>query len=394
MLNLPFHLSPRALRRTFAPALALLATAIVLPAPASAQSAMPPPPVEISAPLKKMITEWDEYTGRFEAVQTVEVRPRVAGFIDRIHFRDGQTVKQGDLLFTIDPRPYQLSVDAARAEIARTQAQLELAENDVERAAPLVQNRTLAPREFDARRSAAKVALAALQSARAALAQAELNLEWTNVRAPIAGRISDRRVDVGNLVAGGPGAAQPTLLTGIVALDPIYFAFDASEADYLRYSRLFLSGDRPSGRDNPNPVEVRLADETTWARRGRMDFVDNQLNPRAGTIRGRAVFDNKDFFLVPGVFARMRLWAGDREALLVPDSAIAADQARRILLVVGADDTVQPRVVTLGPIVYGLRVIRSGLQETDRVIINGQANPMVRPGAKVTPRPGTIRPAS
>lgn len=225
--------------------LALLLGLLTLTSPLLAQ--VPPPQVTVATPLKKVISEWDEYTGRFEPVSVVEVRPRVAGFIDQVHFRDGQIVQKGDLLFSIDPRPFAIAAEAARADIARAQAQLELAQSDIERAQPLLQNRTLTQREFDSRLSLQRVALAAVQSAQATLKTAELNLEWTGVRAPLSGRVSDRRTDIGNLVIGGQNAGTTTLLTTIVALDPIYFSFDASEADYLKYSRQFLSGQRPSG---------------------------------------------------------------------------------------------------------------------------------------------------
>lgn len=373
--------------------LALLLGLLTLTSPLLAQ--VPPPQVTVATPLKKVISEWDEYTGRFEPVSVVEVRPRVAGFIDQVHFRDGQIVQKGDLLFSIDPRPFAIAAEAARADIARAQAQLELAQSDIERAQPLLQNRTLTQREFDSRLSLQRVALAAVQSAQATLKTAELNLEWTGVRAPLSGRVSDRRTDIGNLVIGGQNAGTTTLLTTIVALDPIYFSFDASEADYLKYSRQFLSGQRPSGRDSPNPVQVRLADEKTWSRQGHMDFVDNVLNARSGTIRGRAIFANSDALLTPGIFGRMRLWAGDNEALLIPDSAIASDQSSKIIFVIGPDNIVAQRVLTLGPIVEGLRVVRAGLKPDERVIINGLANPFLRPGAKVNAEFGEIKaPAS
>lgn len=363
----------------------LACTLAFLPTTAPAQP--PPPAVTVATPLVRTVAEWDEFTGRFEAFAQVEVRPRVSGFIAQIHFRDGQLVQEGALLFTIDQRPYRIALDSAEADVARAQAQVDLAQNDVERALPLVQSRSIPQRELDSRQAQARIALAALLSARAAVANARLNFEWTQVTAPITGRLSDRRVDVGNLVS----AEAATLLTTIVRLNPIHLVFDASETDYLKYSRLFLSGARPSGRESPHPVQVRLSDEAAFSREGTLDFVDNVLNPRAGTIRGRAVLQNPDAFLTPGMFGRMRLWAGDNEVLLVPDSAVGSDQARKVLLVVGSDDVVAPRVVTLGPIADGLRVIRTGLEKADRVIINGQANPFVRPGARVRPTAGTIQ---
>lgn len=366
---------------------ALSACLLLAMLPLAGAAQPPPPAVTVATPLVRTIAEWDEFTGRFEAFAQVEVRPRVSGFIAQIHFRDGQLVQEGALLFTIDQRPYRIALDSAEADVARAQAQVDLAQNDVERALPLVQSRSIPQRELDSRQAQARIALAALLSARAAVANARLNFEWTQVTAPITGRLSDRRVDVGNLVS----AEAATLLTTIVRLNPIHLVFDASETDYLKYSRLFLSGARPSGRESPHPVQVRLSDEAAFSREGTLDFVDNVLNPRAGTIRGRAVLQNPDAFLTPGMFGRMRLWAGDNEALLVPDSAVGSDQARKVLLVVGSDDVVVPRVVTLGPIADGLRVIRTGLEKADRVIINGQANPFVRPGARVRPTAGTIQ---
>jgi RND family efflux transporter MFP subunit len=359
---------------------------------ALAQGAPPAPPVQVSAPLAKRVTNWDEYTGRFEASEQVEVRARVSGFLDSLHFKDGDLVKKGDLLFTIDQRPYKLSVDVSRADLARAKAQVELAQNEVERAEGLTQNRTITARDVDQRRANLNSAIGTMQAAEANLKTAELNLEWTQVRAPLAGRISNRRVDPGNLIAGGQSGA--TLLTTIVAVDPIYFTFDASEADYIRYSRLAASKERVSSRETGTPTQVRLADEREWKREGRMDFVDNALNARSGTIRGRAVFENKDQFLTPGTFGRLRLFGGEVDALLVPDSVIVSDQANKIVLTVGPDNKVVPKPVVLGQISDGLRVISSGLTKDDKVIVGGLANPMVRPGASVTPQPGEIKVAT
>ena len=348
----------------------------------------PPPPVTVAHPLQKTITEWDEFTGRFTAIETVEVRARVSGFIDSIHFNEGQMVKRGDLLFVIDRRPYELAVEQAKAEVERAKAKLEIASLDVQRAAPLVRSQALTEREFDTRKSTERDAAGQVGSAVAALKQAELNLEWTQVRAPTTGRISDRRVDAGNLITGGQTGA--TLLTVIVSIDPIHFLFDGSEADFLRYLRLAASGARPSSRDVQNPVSVRLADETDYAHHGHMDFVDNQLNAKTGTIRGRAVFENKDGLLTPGFFGRLRLFGGEHEALLVPDNAIASDQSRKIVFIVADDGTVGTKLIDLGPIVDGLRVVRSGLAPTDRIVIDGLQR--ARPGQKVKPEDGKIEP--
>jgi membrane fusion protein, multidrug efflux system len=345
-----------------------------------------PPAVTVARPLEKTITEWDEYTGRFTAVETVEVRARVSGFIDSIHFKEGQVVKQGDLLFVIDPRPYTFAVEQAKADVERAKAKLEIASLDVQRAAPLVRSQAVTGREFDTRRATERDAAAQVASLEAASRQAQLNLEWTQVRAPIGGRISDKRVDAGNLIAGGQTGA--TLLTVIVSIDPIHFVFDASEADFLRYAHLSAAGARPSSRDVQNPVAVRLADESDYRHQGRMNFVDNVVNPRTGTIRGRAVFDNKDGLLTPGFFGRLRLFGGEHSALLVPDGAIVSDQSRRILFTVADDGTVGVKQVELGPMVDGLRVIRLGLAPTDRIIIDGLQR--ARPGQKVKPEDGKI----
>jgi RND family efflux transporter MFP subunit len=348
----------------------------------------PPPTVTVAHPLAKSVTRWDEYTGRFEALQQVEVRPRVSGAIDTINFVDGQMVKTGDLLFVIDPRPYRIAVDSAKADVAKAQAQVEVASNDVLRSQQLLESRSITTRDADQRKANLDVARAQQLSAAAALRNAELNLEWTEVRAPIPGRVSNHRVDVGNLVQSGQSGA--TLLTTIVTLDPIHFVFDASEADYIHYARLAASKERPSSREVRNPVMIRLADETEWSHKGEMDFVDNQLNARGGTIRGRAILDNKDQLFLPGVFARLRLFGGATNALLIPDATILSDQASKIVLTVGPDNKVVPKQVTLGPINEGLRVILAGLSESDRVVIEGVANPFVRPGAVVNPKEGVI----
>jgi len=358
---------------------------------AAAQGAPPAPPVQVANPLAKRITNWDEFTGRFEASEQVDVRARVSGFIDKVQFRDGSLVQKGDLLFTIDQRPYKLAVDVTRAEVARAKAQVELAQNEVERAEGLTQNRTITARDVDQRRANLNSAIGSLQGAEANLKNAELNLEWTEVRAPLAGRISNRRVDPGNLIAGGQSGA--TLLTTIVAVAPIYFTFDVSEADFLRYSRMSNPREE-AAKDSGTIVEVRLSDEPKWGRRGKVNFLDNALNARSATIRGRAVFENKDQFLTPGTFGRLRFFAGESDALLVPDTVIASDQAHKIVLTVGPENKVVPKSVVLGPLSEGLRVIRSGLTREDKVIVGGNANPMVRPGVAVTPQPGEIKVAT
>ncbi|MDI1285394.1 MAG: efflux RND transporter periplasmic adaptor subunit [Reyranella sp.] len=370
--------------RQLAPFIATLAFA----APAAmAQGGPPAMPVGVAEPIAKRVTQWDESSGRFEALASVEVRARVSGFIDKVEFRDGQVVKVGDPLFTIDKRPYEIAVDVADADVARNKAQVELAELQVSRGASLISSRTITEAENDSRKANLAVARAQLKSAEAALRNAQLNLEWTEVRAPIAGRISDRKVDAGNLISGGQTGA--TLLATIVTLDPIRIVFDVSEADYIRYTRLFLSGALASSRE-ANPVRIRLADETDWSRTGKLDFVDNSMTARSGTIRARALVENKDQLLAPGIFARLQLYGGEYDALLIPDSAVISDQARKIVFTVGPENVVQAKPVVLGPLVDGLRVVRSGLAPTDKVVLDGLANPMVRPGAKVVPQKGEI----
>jgi membrane fusion protein, multidrug efflux system len=357
-------------------------------APPAFAQAPPAPTVTVAQPLAKRITTWDEYSGRFEAVESVEVRPRVSGFVDKVHFKDGQIVQAGDPLFTIDPRPFEIAAESAKAEITRARAQVALALSEVERAAPLVRSGAVTERDFTQRSANLNVTQAQLQVAEANLKSADLNLEWTVVKAPISGRMSDRKVDAGNLVIGG--SQGTTLLTTIVSLDPIHIVFDTSEADYLRYARSAGAQDQ----EKTKPVLVRLADEADFAHKGTMDFVDNQFNPRSGTMRGRAILDNKDRLFSPGIFARLRLFGGEIDGLLIPDSAVVSDQMRKVVFIVGDDNIVKPAIVTLGPIHEGLRVVTSGITANDKIILDGLANPMVRGGATVTPQPGEIKPAT
>jgi multidrug efflux system membrane fusion protein len=356
---------------------------------AHAQAGPPAFPVTVATPLSKRIKTWDEYSGRFEAVARVELRPRVSGYIDQVNFKEGSTVKQGDLLFTLDKRPFEIAVEAAQAEVGRAKAQVDFAKADLERAAPLVESKALSEQVYEQRKSSLGVAEAQVMAADAQLKSAELNLEWAEVRAPISGRISDKKIDVGNLVLGGQ--VNSTLMATIVTIDPIHFVFDASEADYMRYTRLSLSGQRASSRDAANPVRIKLADEDTFSHEGVMDFVDNAFNERSGTLRGRAILDNKNGLLTPGVFARLALFGGDIDALLIPDTSIVSDQARKIVYTVNADNVVAATPVTLGPMYEGLRVIRTGLKADDRVIVEGIANPAIRPGTKVAPTTGVIK---
>jgi RND family efflux transporter MFP subunit len=369
-----------------------LVCALVSGCRSTAASPTPAPPaVVVAPPLVMRLTEWDEYTGRFEATDRVEVRARVNGYLDSIHFRDGAIVKPGDLLFVIDPRPYEAALEGARADVVRAETRVELATTDFTRGESLFAIRGISQEEFDRRAQGRKEAEAALIVARATERVAALNVEFTRVRAPIGGRIAENFVSVGNVVSGGQ--AGSTLLTTIVAVDPIQFVFDASESDYLKYNRMNASGERQTSRDAPNPVRIRLLDEPSFGHAGTMDFVDNRLDPATGTIRGRAIVPNPGGFLTPGQFGRLQLLgSGEFEALLIPDSAILSDQSRRFVWAVGADDLPEPRIIEPGNLERGLRIVRAGLQRTDRIVINGMQR--VRPGAKVAPSNGRIEPVA
>ena len=336
------------------------------------------PPVTVSAPLSREVVDWNEYTGQFAAVEYVEVRARVSGFLTEIHFTDGQMVNKGDLLFVIDPRPYEIALAAARARLDQAGSSQVFAHRQLGRAGELREKDFVSQSVVDQRVQESRGAGAGVDGARAAVRDAELNLEFTRVVAPVSGRVGTHEVSVGNLI--GAGGAP---LTTIVSLDPIHFNFDLSESDYLGLQRGPLAGGKMPA------VEVRLADETGWPRKGRLDFVDNQLDRGAGTIRARAVFDNPDHLIAPGVFGRIRLAASaPYQALLVPDAAVITDQSRKVLMTAAADGTVTPKPVVLGPLVDGLRVVRSGIGAEDQVVINGLMR--ARPGAKVTPQPGQI----
>jgi RND family efflux transporter MFP subunit len=340
------------------------------------------PVVTVSAPLERQVTEWDDYIGRFEASRSVEVRPRITGAITAIHFTDGQIVRAGQPLFTIDPRPYQAALAEARAGVATAQSDLALARADLDRAQRLIEVDAVSKSEVDRLRARVQAASASLAGAQARVRARALDVEFTVVRAPIGGRISDRRVDAGNLVSSGEGPSG-SLLTTINALDPIYFTFDGSEGLFLKAKR--------EGEAKGSPVEIRLQDETAYKWKGQLDFTDNGLDPKSGTIRARAVLSNPDLFLTPGMFGNMRLAAGGTvKALLVPDTAIQTDQARKTLLVVARDGTVSAKPVILGPVIDGLRVVRSGLDVKDQVVIVGTQ--MAMPGGKVQPKAGKIIP--
>jgi RND family efflux transporter MFP subunit len=354
----------------------------------AADSPASPPAVTVSEPIQRELVEWDEYTGQFAAKEYVEIRARVSGYLTEIHFTDGQIVKEGDLLFVIDPRPYEATLDAARAQLSQANAQVELATRQLERSAELRKKDFEPASNYDQRVSDLKVATAAAESAKAAISSAELNVGFTRIVAPVTGRISTHQVSVGNLVSGGD-TATPAMTT-IVSLDPIYFYFDMSESDYLAYQRATAAGRLDEAPGASPLVYVRLADEAEWPRKGQLNFVDNQVDRGAGTIRARATFSNPDFFLTPGEFGRIRIPASERyNAILIPDGAVVTDQSRKVVMIVKDDGTVEPKVVRAGPMTDdGLRIIRSGIAPTDRIIINGLVR--ARPGGKVSPQPGKI----
>lgn len=350
--------------------------------PPQQAAASAPPPVTVAQPTKRTVTDWDEFTGRFQAVEEVQVRARVGGFVTNVEFRDGAFVNAGDLLYIIDPRPFEAVALQADGQLSDARAKAELAKRELDRALTLNVTQAVSDAIVDQRRQALQAAKASEMQAEGALKAAQLNIEFTHVLAPIGGRVSRHLVSVGNLVQGTEGGS--TLLTSIVSLDPIHIYFDTDEGTYLKYNRLWFEGKRPSSRDNPNPVEVTLTGETKPSHHGTVDFLDNRLDLSTGTLRGRAVVPNKDFSILPGQFGRVRLiGSAPYEALLLPDTAIATDQSRKIVFVVKQDDTVEARAVVLGPLNDGLRVIREGLKPEDRVIVEGIQR--ARIGAKVSP---------
>ena len=351
-------------------------------------AAAPPLQTVTVAPVpEREISEWDEFTGRLEAVDQVEIRPRVSGYIKRVTFTEGREVKKGEVLFEIDPRPYQAELARAEAELERAKSAAALAASDVQRAQTLVKAQAISREEYDSRTSAEAQGGAGVKAAEAAVQTARLNLEWTRVHSPINGRVSNALVTSGNLVEAGPPA---TLLTTVVSLDPMYVYFDSDEQTYLRYAGRARHGS--NWRTAKLPVYLGLANEDGFPHEGQLDFVDNQIDPNTGTIRTRAVFSNTSRALTPGLFARVKL-VGDhkRKALLVRDAAIGTDQDRKFVLVVGPGDTLAYRPVVPGRLVDGLRIIDSGLQPGEHVVVNGLMR--VRPGMKVAPQLAEMTPA-
>ena len=355
-------------------------------------AAAPPPAVTVAKPLKRTIVDQDEYVGRFVPVDVVEVRARVSGYLDKVHFVDGQIVKQGELLFTIDKRPFQNTLDQARANLEVARSNVVFTQADLARAQQLLRDRTISEQVYEQRAQAFRNAQASVAANEAQVRQAELDLQFTELRAPIAGKIGDRRVTPGNLVTGGTGGST-TLLAMIVSIDPIRFEFTFDEASLLRYERIVRVGKDSTASIESSPVRLRLIDEPDFSHNGRMDFVDNTVERATGTIRGRAHFANADGLFTPGMFARLQVpGSASYEALLVPDVAIGTEQARKFVLVVDSDNVARAKYVTLGAVVEGLRVITDGLKADDSVIVNGLVK--ARAGAKVAPQAANTAAAS
>jgi len=354
----------------------------------AAETPPAPPTVQASKVISKPITEFDEFTGRFEAVERVEVRPRVSGYVAETRFEQGHEVKKGDVLYVIDPRPYRATLKRAQAELTRARTQLALAGSERTRAGKLVAARAISEEEFDARTSGNEQAAANLEAAKAAVESAALDLSFTEVRAPISGLVGRAEITAGNLVAAGQ-----TLLTTLVSVDPIYVSFDGDEQVYLKYVGLDLRGELKSSRNAHNPVWVGLADESGHPHEGHMVFLDNELDPNTGTIHARGLFPNKDRRFTPGMFARVKLiGSGQYDALLINDSAVGTDQSVKFVLRVGADNKVEYAPVKLGPVIDGLRVVREGLKANDVIVVKGLQQ--VRPGMPVAPQLVAMGPSS
>jgi len=358
-----------------------------------ASAAPPPPKVTVAKPLIREMIEWKDFTGQFEAVDSVDIRARVSGYLESINFTDGQIVKKGDLLFVIEPKPFELALESAKADLAQANANLDLAKSQLARTAELVKKSYATAETYDTRVAQVNTATATRDSAIARLNQAQLNLDYTRVTAPIAGRASRHELSVGNLVIGGT-TGTPTLLTTIVSLDPIHIFFNVSEADGMTYKRLVARGEIPSARERKVEVQAQLMDESDWPLKGIIDFVDNQYDRSTGTIRVRAAFPNPEYFITPGQFGRVRVPMSQlHPVMLVPDAAVVTDQSTKLLFNVAPDGTVVPKPVQLGPVIDGnLRIVRSGITADDHVIVVGLLR--ARPGQKVTPEQGTVEAAA
>jgi len=363
---LVYFASVRRRCRSTVAALALLALAAC--GGGGAPGGQPPPAgVSVAEVVVESIVEWDDFTGRIQAVNTVELQPRITGYLDAVHFDEGALVEKGDLLFTIDDREYRAAVLSQRADVARAETRVEVARQLLERSEKLTEARAVSLEELEQRQGEFKQAQADLRAAEAALEAAELDLSFTRVTAPISGRVGEARIRAGNLVT-----PAESVLTTLVSIDPIHVVFEGDEQIYLKYQAQARNGERPSSRDVANPVQVGLASDEGFPFRGRMDFVDNSIDPATGTIQGRALIDNPDGFLIPGLFARVRLLgSGEYEAVLIHESAVLTDQDRKYVYVVGEDNTAVRRDVELGREIDGLRVVTSGLEGGERIVVNG-----------------------
>jgi RND family efflux transporter MFP subunit len=369
---------PRVLIASTASAMTLLAIG-GCSGSAGGKPAMPPPTVSVAPATRHDVQEFDEFTARLEAPETVDIRARVAGALDKIHFREGQIVRKGDPLFTIDPRPFAAEVARAQAQLTAARTQAELSKSELARVEKLIAIQGVSQQEVDQMRAAERNAESTVRVAEASLTQARLNLEFTRITAPVAGRTSRANVTVGNLVSVG----EPVLTT-LVSSDKVYAYFEASEATYLKYVHAVRAGTLPSARTNPNPVVMGLVNEEGYPHKGQMDFVDNRLNPVTGSIRGRAVFSNEDGLFTPGLFARVKLIGrGSYAATLVADRAITTDQTRRMVFVVGNDKVVQARLVKPGALIDGMRVVE-GVEPGELVVVDGLLRAV--PGAPVNPQ--------
>lgn len=343
-------------------------------------AAPPPASVHVATVTSTEVTDWDTFTGRFEAVESVKLRPRVSGYIDQVKFAEGKEVKKGDVLFIIDPRPYRVQFERTQADFVRTQARSELAQSELARSQKLLAAHAVSQEEFDQRTSDLNQARADQLAARAAMEAAKLDLDYTQVIAPIDGRVSRAEITTGNFVRAGE-----TILTSVVSLNPIYVYFEGDEQTYLKYADLAKRGERPSSRDNPNPVFIGLANESDFPHAGKMNFVDNALNPETGTIRARALIDNPEHLFTPGMLARVKLQgSGKYTATLINDEAVATDQDRKYVMVVNAQNVVEYRSVELNGIYNNSRIVRSGLQPGERIVVGGLQR--VRPGMTVAPQ--------
>ncbi|MEO8002818.1 MAG: efflux RND transporter periplasmic adaptor subunit [Arenimonas sp.] len=358
----------------------VLSAALLVACSGGAQQQPPPPQVNVAQVVQKKVQLWDEFSGRIEAVDTVELRPRVSGYLAAVHFREGSEVRRGQLLFSIDDREYRAAAESARANVARAQSRVALARTELARSERLIKEQATSQGELDQRRGELQQAQADLSSAQASVTQAQLNLSFTQITSPINGRIGAALVKPGNLVSPGT-----SLLSTVVTLDPIYVTFDGDEQVYLKYQQMSQNGQRQSSRDARNPVQVGLANETGYPHKGEMVFVDNQLNAGTGTIRAKAELPNPDGVFTPGLFARVRLLgSGEQSVLLIHEMAVSTDQDRKFVYVLGDKNATVRKDVVLGENVDGLRVVRKGLDPKDIVVVNG-VRKIFYPGAPVAP---------